>query len=225
MKLYFSPFACSLAARITLYEAGAEAEYVEVDPITKTTPDGADYRTIHPLELVPALRLDDGALLTENAAILQHLAERFPQAGLAPTDPLGRARLQQWLSFVGTELHKAVYFPLLDKRSTPGAKEYALSKADSRLGWVASQLEGREVLLDRFSVADAYLVTVLTWSAVTPIQLQRWPALVAYVKRMQARPNVARAMTEEKGLYVKELARHAVPISPQTAAALGVSQA
>lgn len=223
MKLYFSPLACSLAARITLYEAGADAELVEVDPFTKTAPDGTDYHTIHPLGLVPALRLDDGTLLTENAAILQHLAERFPHAGLAPTDPLGRARLQQWLSFVGTELHKAVYFPLLDKHATAGAKEYALSKADSRLGWLASQLEGREVLLDRFSIADAYLVTVLTWSVVTPIQLQKWPALAAYVKRTQARPNVARAMTEEKKLYVKELARHAVPVDPQTAAALQAS--
>ncbi len=223
MKLYFSPLACSLAARITLYEAGAEAEYIEVDPVTKTTADGADFRAVHALGLVPALRLDDGDLLTENAAILQYLAERFPEARLAPDDALGRSRLRQWLSFIGTELHKAAYVPLLDKNAPTGAREYALAKADSRLAWLASHLEGRDALLDRFSVADAYLITVLNWSVVTPIQLQKWPSLAAYVKRGHARPHVARALAEEKDLYVKELARHRTPVDPQVSAALRVS--
>ena len=223
MKLYFSPLACSLAARITLYEAGADAEYVEVDPQTKTTSEGADYRSIHALGLVPALRLDGGELLTENAAVLQHLADRFPDAQLAPSDAAGRSRLQQWLSFIGTELHKMVYVPLLDRTAPDAAKAYALDKADVRLGWLASHLEGRETLLDRFSVADAYLFTILTWSAVTPIQLQKWPALAAYVRRTLARPHVARALGEEKDLYLAELARHARPIDPQTAAALRAS--
>src|SRR5262249_30087315 len=106
MKLYFSPLACSLATRVALYEAGADAQYVEVDPKTKTTEDGRDYRAVHALGLVPALDLGDGEVLTENAAVLQYVAERFPDAGLAPRDARGRARLQQLLCFIGTELHK-----------------------------------------------------------------------------------------------------------------------
>lgn len=210
MKLYFSPLACSLATRIALYEAGAgdSVDLVEVDAKTKTTLDGADYRSIHPLGLVPALRMDDGVLLTENAAILQYVAERFPDAGLAPREPLGRNRLRQWLSFIGTELHKAVYVPLLDKTAPDAVKAYALAKGPLRLSWLASALEGREYLVERFSVADAYLVTVLNWSAVTPIRLAEWPVLVEYTKRMLARPHVARAVAEEKALYMQELTRH-----------------
>jgi len=103
MDLYFSPLACSLASRIALYEAGAEARFIEVDPKSKRTPDGADYREIYPVGLVPLLRLDDGSLLRENAAILQYIAARYPQAELVPADAAERARLQQWLSFIGTE--------------------------------------------------------------------------------------------------------------------------
>src|ERR1041385_4870813 len=102
MQLYFSPLACSLANRIALYEAGADAGFIEVDPKTKRiVADNSDYLTVCPLGLVPAIRLDDGALLTENAAILQYVAERFPEANLAPTSGIARTRLQQWLCFIG----------------------------------------------------------------------------------------------------------------------------
>lgn len=208
MKLYFSPLACSLATRIALYEAGADARYVEVDAKTKTTSEGVDFRTVNGLGLVPTLDVGDGVVLTENAAILQHVAERFPDAGLAPRDPLGRARLQQWLCFIGTELHKALYVPLLDPKAPEGAKAYALSKAESRLSWLAGQLEGRETLLDRFSVADAYLVTVLNWSIAVPVKLDPWPSITSYVAGVRRRPSVARAFTEETELYKQELARH-----------------
>jgi glutathione S-transferase len=208
MKLYFSPLACSLATRIALYEAGADARYVEVDGKTKTTAEGVDFRTIHGLGLVPALDLGDGVVLTENAAILQHVAGRFPDAGLAPLDPLGRARLQQWLCFIGTELHKALYVPLLDPKAPEGAKAYALSKVESRLSWLAGQLAGRETLLDRFSIADAYLVTVLNWSIAAPVKLDPWPAITSYVAGVRRRPSVARAFEEETALYRQELARH-----------------
>src|SRR5215510_13354218 len=107
MELFFSPLACSMASRIALYEAGAPATFVEVDPKTKRTLSGIDYLTINPLGLVPALRLDSGEVLLENAAILQHIADRYPESALAPGSGLARARLQQWLSFIGTELHKA----------------------------------------------------------------------------------------------------------------------
>jgi glutathione S-transferase len=209
MKIYFSPLACSLASRIAIYEAGAEATFVEVDPKTKRTLDGADFRQINPLGLVPTIVMDDGNILTENAAILQYLAERFPDAHLAPDDALGRARLRQWLSYVGTELHKALYVPLLTKDAPEGAKTFALSRAQSRLGHLAAHLEGRPYLLDAFSVADAYLFAVLNWSSVTPVDLSPWSAIGAYRARLLDRKGVARATAEERTLYGQELARHA----------------
>jgi glutathione S-transferase len=208
MKLYFSPLACSLATRIALYEAGADATFVEIDPKTMTTLDGVDYRTVHPLGLVPALEIEPGDVLSENAAILQFVAERFPDARLAPAEPRERARLRQWLSFIGTELHKAVYLPLLDKKAPADAKAYALAKAESRLSLVARWLEDREFLLDQFSVADGYLFAVLNWSQVVPVDLETWPALVRYQKRLGARPSIARAFAEELEKYKAELARH-----------------
>ena len=209
MKLYFSPLACSLATRISLYEAGADATYIQVDTKAKRTEDGTDFRTIHALGLVPVLEMDNGQMLTENAAILQHVADRYPAAGIAPRDPLGRSRLHQWLCFIGTELHKALYIPLLDRNAPEGAKAYALTKAQSRLAWVSGALDGREYLLDRFSVADAYLLTVLNWSTVTPVDLAPWPAIGAYLKRCHSRRAVARAFAEEKKLYAEELKRRA----------------
>ncbi len=209
IKLYFSPLACSLASRIALYEAGAEARYVEVDSKTKRTSDGRDYREVHALGLVPALELDDGQLLAENAAVLQHLGEQYPRAELAPGDPAGRDRLRQWLCFIGTELHKGVFAPLLDPKAPEGAKTYALSKVPSRLSWLASHLEKHEHLLDRFSVADAYLFTVLNWASVTPVSLEPYPAIGAFMTRMRERPSVARAFAEELALYRAEQARAA----------------
>ena len=208
MELYFSPLACSMATRICLYEAGVDAKYTEVDPRTKRTPDGSDFRAIHPLGLVPTLRSDDGELLTENAAILQYVAESFPDARLAPLEPRGRARLRKWLSFVGTELHKALFVPLLDPRAPEGAKAYALGKADSRLSYLATHLEGRAFLLDAFSLADAYLFTVLSWTPAVPLDLGRWPALGGYLARLRERPALARAFAEERTLYAAELARN-----------------
>src|SRR5262249_21171268 len=115
MDLYFSPLACSMASRIALYEAGASANFIEADAKSKRTADGADYRSVNTLGLVPALRTNNGTVLLENAAILQFIADQFPAAALAPRDGLPRAQLQQWLSFVGTELHKALFIPLFDK--------------------------------------------------------------------------------------------------------------
>ncbi|UJR86216.1 glutathione S-transferase N-terminal domain-containing protein [Sandaracinus amylolyticus] len=201
MELFFSPLACSMATRITLYEIGAEARFVPVEPRTKTLPDGSDYRALHPLGLVPALRTDDGALLTENASILQHLADRHPEARLAPSDPAGRTELHEWLSFVGTELHKTVFNPLLDTAASDVVRAYAMSKAEPRLSFLAQHLEGRAFLLDAFSVADAYASTVLGWAPATPIDLAKWPALAAYVARVRERPSVQRALADELPLY------------------------
>ncbi|HMJ10170.1 MAG TPA: glutathione S-transferase N-terminal domain-containing protein [Polyangiaceae bacterium] len=222
MKLYFSPLSCSMATRISLYEAGGAAEYEEVDPKTKKTLQGRDFLAINPLGLVPVLEMDDGAVLSENAAILQFVAERFPASELAPSG--GASRLREWLSFIGTELHKGLFVPLLDKTAPEGAKSYALSKADSRLARLASALEAREFLLDGFSVADAYLFTVLNWCAVTPVQLQVWPAIARYHRRIAERPAVARAFEEEKLLYGRQLQRHG-QLDAATASALGIAPA
>ena len=209
MKLYFSPLACSLATRIALYEAGAQATFVEIDPRTKRLRDGVEFRSIYQLALMPAVEMDNGELLTESAAILQYVADRYPEAGLAPDDPLGRSRLHQWLCFIGTELHKSVYIPMLDRNAPDAVKTYALAKAPPRLEWVAAHLARHEFLLDRFSVADAYLVTILNWSSVVPIDLAPYASIGAYIERCHARPAVARAFAEERQLYAAELKRRA----------------
>src|ERR1700728_4611396 len=209
MDLYFSPLACSLATRIALYEAGAEANYLEVDPKTKIVQnDGSDFRSVNPLGLVPTLRTDEGLVLTENAAILQYVADRFPQSGIAAGSGIERSRLHQWLCFIGTELHKGLFVPVLDKKAPPEVKSYILGKGLSRLDFLENYLKGREFLLDHFSVADAYLVTVINWTMATPpIELAKWAPVKAYHERLRARPSIARAMGEEVKLYQAEIAR------------------
>jgi glutathione S-transferase len=208
MQLYFSPLACSMATRIALYEAGVSASYIEVDSRTKLTRDGDDFRKVHPLGLVPALRTDDGAVVTENAAVLQYVVRRFPEAKLGPTEGLAYARLQQWLCFIGTELHKGIFAPLLDRQASEVVKTYTLEKSRSPLAYLSDHLTNREYLLDQFSVADAYLVTVLNWTLAVPIALEDWPALAACVRRLRSRPSVAKALQEEHQLFAAEQARH-----------------
>jgi glutathione S-transferase len=208
MDVYFSPLACSMASRIALYEAGAPARYIEVDPKTKRTLDGEDFFAVNPLGLVPTIRTEDGEVLTENAAILQYIADRFPASGLAPRDGRARSRLHQWLCFVGTELHKALFVPLFDKKMPDEAKALTLQKGDSRLAYLDRYLHGREFVLDRFSVADAYLFTVLNWKIATPVDLKKWPAVQDYYDRLRNRPSITRALSEEHALYAEELKRH-----------------
>src|SRR5512145_864242 len=128
MKLYFSPLACSLASHIVAAEIDLRLERIEVDPASKMTSSGDDYLAVHPLGLVPALRLDGGELLTENAAVLSYLADLRPSAALAPREPFERAELQKWLSFVGTELHKAVFSALLDVNAPDASREQSLER-------------------------------------------------------------------------------------------------
>jgi glutathione S-transferase len=210
MDLYFSPLACSLATRIALYEAGGQATYLEVDPKTKLVQnDGSDFRTVNPLGLVPTLRTEDGQVLTENAAILQYVADHLPEANLGTAPGMDRSRLHQWLCFIGTELHKGLFVPLLDKKATQEVKTYTLGKGLSRLDYLENYLKGREYLLDHFTVADAYLVTVINWTMATPpVELAKWPAVKAYYERLRTRPSIARAIAEEFELYKAEIARH-----------------
>lgn len=196
MKLYYSPLACSMATRIALAELGREAECIPIDAATRRPPDG---REIHPLGMVPVLHTDDGGVLTENAAILQYIAR---DSSLVPREPWQRALLRQWLSFVGTELHKAVFIPILDKKAPEGAKSYALANAAPRLALVDRHLTGRDYLLDEYSVADIYLATILNWTQATPLRLDAYPALLAFQRRLREKPAVARILAAETEAYL-----------------------
>ena len=210
MDLYFAPFACSMATRIAFYEAGVEARYIEVDTRTGRTLAGDDFLAVNPIGQVPVLRTGEGWLLTENAAILQHVAESLPAAGLMPEDGPGRDRLREWLSFVSTELHKTVFTPLLSPKAPDGAKAFAREQAGPRFDRLSRHLDGRPFLLDRFGVADAYLAVVLAWTRAAGLDPAAWPAVRAWHKSIFERPSVARAVREERALYEAEQARHAV---------------
>lgn len=207
MDLYFSPLACSMATRIVFYEAGIEARFLAVDTRAKRLADGTDFLTVNPMGQVPVLRMDNGELLTENPAVLQYVADARPQAGLAPRDGIARYRLQQWLNFISTELHKVVFVPLLDPTMPDAGKAYARQKAEQRLAYLNGRLEVREYLLDRFTIADAYLATVLNWARFTAMDLAKWPAVKSYMDRMYQRPSVAKAIAEETRAYQDQEAR------------------
>lgn len=207
MELYFSPLACSMATRIAFYEAGYEATYVQVDTKRKQLADGGDFLAINPIGQVPVLRTDEGELLTENTAILPYVADRFPLALLTPVGSFERARLQQWLGFISTELHKALFVPLLDPSAGDEVKRYVRPKVDIRLDLLAARFASHEWLLETFSVADAYLAVVLNWARYCDVDIAQWPAVAAYFKRVSARPAVARAMSEELALYREEVER------------------
>ena len=206
MKLYFSPFACSMATRIALTDAGLDAEYVEVCPVDKRTrPDGDDYLQVHPLGLVPALVTDDGTVLTENVAVLSYVAEA---SGRLSSTASQRARLQEWLGFISTEIHKVVFAPFFDSMADASVKAYAAQKAPLRLSHLSSKLGTRPFLLgDDFSVADAYLVTTLHWAQATPIDLTAYPNVSAYFARHLERPSVVASIAHERPLYQAEQKR------------------
>ena len=200
MQIYFIPFACSLAARIAAEEAGLDARFVLVRP-GQPLPDGGDYAAISPLGYVPALRLEDGRVLTEGPAVLQYLAGLAPEGVLAPAEgTFERRQLQMWLNLISTEVHKAIFAPLLNRRATDGAREWARSLIPSRFAMISGHLEGREHLLDAFSVADAYLLAVLNWCEFAGVDLAAWPVLHGWRERMRGRPSVARAMAAEMPL-------------------------
>jgi glutathione S-transferase len=210
MNLYFSPLACSLATRIALYEAGAPAEFTQVDLKTKRVLEtGRDFAEVNRLTQVPALGIDAQTVLLENTAILQFVAERFPDAKLAPASGVQRAHMQQWLSFISTELHKGVFGPLLDPKASEGAREYARTKIPARFALLQDHFTTHEFVLEEFSIVDAYLTTILNWSAHSGVDLKQWPAVNDYFRRMLKRPNVARAMNEEMALYQEEVRRQA----------------
>lgn len=199
MKLYYSPGACSLSPYISLREAGVSFDLERVDLASRTTAGGEDFAKVNPKGYVPALRLDDGEVLTEGAAMVQFIADRHPKAGLAPANgTLERARLQEHLNFIASELHKA-FSPLFGSSVSEEAKQAAAANVARRLDHFERLLaDGRPYLLgERFSVADAYLFTVASWTGPTGIGLDRWPNMAAFVARVAARPSVQAAMRAE----------------------------
>lgn len=202
MELFFAPLSCSLATRIALYESGQSAEFHQVELSTKRLPDGSDYRAINPKGQVPALRTDAGEILTEGPAVLQFVADRAPQSGLAPqAGTIERVRLQQWLNYISTELHKAVFYLLFNPFAPSEAKEFARSTLPGKYDFLSNHLASQPFLLgETFTVADAYLVTTLNWAASAGIDLQKWPLIDAYRARLLERPAVGRAVGEELAL-------------------------
>jgi glutathione S-transferase len=204
MKLYYSPGACSLAAHIALCEAGVTFSLDKVDLKTKHY-SGGDFNTVNPNGYVPFLELDDGQKLGEDAAILQYVADRAPDKKLAPAQAsFERYRLQEWLNFIATEIHKR-FSPLFGADSlVPNPEGNQQLKAAfkegliRRLGYVADRLEGKPFLMgENFTVADAYLFTVLRWAPAFGIELEQWPALKAYFERVRTRPKVREALQAE----------------------------
>jgi len=198
MKLYYGPGACSLSPHIVLRELEIPFELVRVDTRAGKTEQGADYRTVNPKGAVPTLELDDGERLTEGPAIVQYLADRKPEAGLAPAaGTMERYRLQEWLNYVTSELHKR-FGALFNPRMQPDWKAMVREQLSEQLAFVAHSLEGKEYLLGgRATVADFYLFVVLSWGRFVEVDIGRWPTLKAYWKRIGSRPAVQAALQAE----------------------------
>lgn len=197
MKLYYSPGACSLSPHIVLCEAGLAHELVKVDLKTKRTEHGDDFNAVNPKGYVPTLALDDGSVLTEGPAIVQYLADLAPAAGLVPAaGTLDRVHLQEWLNFISTELHKG-FTPLF--QGAPSEWQASVRNGlNKRFGYLAAILERQPYLMgEEFSVADAYLFTILNWTKWVKLDLATWPALGAYLARVAARPGVQKALKSE----------------------------
>lgn len=198
MKLYYAPGVCSLSPHIALREAGLAVELVRVDLATHKLADGRDYLEVNPRGYVPVLELDNGERLTEGPAVVQYIADLKPGARLAPpAGTMERYRLQEWLGFVNSELHKAMA-PLFDAGLPEPVKQQVREKIARRLDWTATALKGRSYTLgEAFSVADGYLFTVLGWMRGVGLDLKRWPVLQAFHERVAARPAVQAAMRAE----------------------------
>jgi len=198
MKLYYSPGACSLSPHIALKESGLPFEAIAAPTKTHKLDDGTDYYTINPLGYVPLLVLDDGRQLHEGAAIVQYIADQVPATNLAPVNgTYERYKLQEWLNFIATELHKG-FSPLFTPGMPEEAKAMAKARLDGRLQWVNGELTGKSYLMgDTFSVADGYLFTVAGWTRHVGIDISGLTNLVAYMTRVGARPAVQEALRAE----------------------------
>jgi len=198
MKLYFSPGACSLSPHIALLEAGLPFELAQVDLKAKTTKAGGDFRSVNPKGQVPTLELDDGEVLTEGSAIVQYIADRKPETKLAPAaGTMERYRLQEWLNYVSTEMHKG-FSPLFNPNAPDQWKQVVKDMLALRFDFLSKKLEGKPYLMGgTFTVADAYLFTILSWGKYFNIDMAKWPTLASYMERVAARPAVKATLEAE----------------------------
>jgi len=198
MKLYYLTGACSLASNIALRDAGLRFELVKVDRNTRKAADGLDFNEVNPKGYVPVLTLDNGEVLTENVAVLQYIADRNPGAKLAPAaGTMERYRLMEWLSFINSEIHKS-FSPLFRQDAPEGAKQYARKNIETRLEYLQRALGTKKFLMGaEYTVADAYLFTVLSWARHVEVDLGRWPQVKRYMDGIGARPNVIEALKSE----------------------------
>jgi glutathione S-transferase len=200
MKLYYLPGASSLFPHIVLLESGLAFHAIKVDEHTKAIDGGGDYRTINPLGYVPALQLEDGAVLTETVAIAQYVGDRVPTKRLVPPNgTLERARLQSWLNFISSELQLGCFCSLFDQEIPDAVKVSFHRRLDSRLAYLERHLVGNAYLLgSEFSIADAYLFVVSNWARSAKVDLSPYPSILALRKRVGARAAVQEAMRTEK---------------------------
>jgi len=207
MKLYYAPAACSLSPHIVLQALEIPFTRVSVDLKGHRLADGTDFYTINSKGYVPVLELDDGRRLTEGPAIVQYLADLRPQKGLAPENgSFERYRLQEWLNFITSEIHKA-FSPLFKPDLDPAIGQHSREKLHTRLAWLAGQIRDGEFLMGKsFTVADAYLFTVLNWGKFTQVDISQWPTLQAYYDRVHALPATQAALKAEGLLREKRAA-------------------
>ena len=198
MKLYYSPGACSLSPHIALHEAGLAHELVRVDLKAKKTEKGDDYTKINPKGQVPALQLDSGELVTEGPVIVQMIADKAAGKNLAPANGSAeRYRLQEWLNFVTTELHKN-FGPMFSPVLADDAKAFFKDRVMGKFKYIEGQLAGHDYLMGKqFTVVDGYLFTMLSWAERMKFDLSAMPNLVAYKARVAARPKVQEALSKE----------------------------
>lgn len=198
MKLYYYPGACSMAPHIALREAGFTFDLDKVDLANKRTESGEDFTKVNPKGYVPALRLDNGEILTEAAVILQYLADQKPQAELAPkTGTMEHYRLMEWLNFIAAEIHKTLG-ALFNPKITPEWKANQIALFGRRCDYLIQAIGSRPYLMgERFSVADAYMFTVLGWANMFKLDMDKWPTLKDYMGRIATRPAVKEAMRAE----------------------------
>lgn len=199
MKLYFSPGACSLSPHIALLEAGLPFTLEMASTKTHQLKDGTDFYTINPLGYVPVLELDNGQRLREGPAIVQYIADQAPASKLAPANgSFERYQLQEWLGFIGTEIHKG-FSPLFNPNMPDTVKDMARVQVLKRQTWVDSQLAGKDFLMGaNFTVADGYLFTVCGWSKFVGVDISGLPNLANFLQRVGARPSVQKAIADEK---------------------------
>jgi glutathione S-transferase len=199
MKLYYSPGSCSMSPHIVLNEAALPYDLVRVDLKTKKMDNGEDFLRVNPKGYVPVLGLDNGEILTEGSAIVQYLADLRPETRLAPkAGTMERYRLQEWLNFISTELHKQ-FGPLFNPQLPDALRDAQKKRLGDRFAFVDAQLDGHDYLMPHgFTVADAYLFTVLTWAPGVGLDLDPWRKLRSYMERVKNRPAVAATMAKER---------------------------